>query len=238
MGLFGRLLKPRESELLQRVRAGAKAGDVVAQRGLGAMYIEGNLLPQNYPVAAAWYAMAAAQDDEKALYVLGEMYIQGLGVIHDEGQAEELLTCAAEKGYVPAEVSLAGLLDRQRRHAEANAWWECAAKAGHVAAAYNVGCSFNEGVGAEHDPARALFWFTRAAELGHADAQFNLAKRLATGEGIDKDEIAAHAWLTVSLGQRDDADTVRLRAAVERRLAPEQIARANELAATLKQPTA
>lgn len=235
MGIFGRLFKrdSDEPEVLQRMRAGADAGDVVAQRGLGALYFEGKLVPQDYAQAARWYLMAAAQDDERALFVLGEMHARGLGVVKDHDEAQRLFVRAAEKDHVPAQNALATLLDYRGKHTEANAWWERAAKAGDAKAAFNLGCSYNDGIGTEPDRVRALSWFKRAAELGHADAQFNLARHLATGDGIEKDEVAAHAWLTVSLIRREDTDTAKLRAAVERRLAPEQIARANELAEQL-----
>ena len=236
MGIFGRLFRRSgEPEVVQRIRLGAEAGDVVAQRGLGALYFEGKLVPQDYGQAARWYALAATQDDARSLFVLGEMHARGLGVVKDLDVAEQLFVRAADHGHAIATTTLASLLDYLGRHDDASLWWERAANAGDARAAYNLGCSYNDGLlGTQRDRTRALAWFKRAAELGHADAQFNLARHLATGDGIDKDEVAAHAWLTLSLGHREDMDTARLREIVESRLAPDQLARAQALAAQLR----
>jgi len=239
MGIFGNLFnRSDEPDLLRRMRAGADAGDVVAQRGLGALYIRGELVGQDDRKAAKWYALAAAQGDARSLFVLGELHVQGRGVQKDLDEAEKLFTMAAEQGHVAAQTSLAALLDHRGQHARANVWWERAGDAGDAKAAYNIGCSYNDGIGVDPDRARALHWFKRAAELGHPDAQFNLARHLTTGEGIEQDLVRAHAWLTISLGHRADDQTERLRNNVTRHLSADQIARASELAAELGKPSA
>lgn len=57
----------------------ADTGNSAAQSILGAMYAQGQGVPQNYPAALKWYRLAAAQGDVKAQYKLGFMYAYGQG---------------------------------------------------------------------------------------------------------------------------------------------------------------
>ena len=57
----------------------AETGNSAAQSIMGAMYAQGQGVPQNYPVALKWYRLAAAQGDVKAQYKLGFMYAYGQG---------------------------------------------------------------------------------------------------------------------------------------------------------------
>jgi TPR repeat protein len=64
----------------QSIKETAERGDADAQRRIGEMYYAGEIVTQNYIVAAEWYKMAAIQGDAESQYKLGDMYWRGLGV--------------------------------------------------------------------------------------------------------------------------------------------------------------
>jgi uncharacterized protein len=68
---------PRAARL---VTEAALHGDPRAQTLLGLMFAEGRGVPQNFVVAAGWYACAARQDFPEAAFRLGLLYDKGHGV--------------------------------------------------------------------------------------------------------------------------------------------------------------
>lgn len=65
----------------------AQEGDPAGQSILGAMYAQGQGVPQDYPEAIRWYRLAAAQGEVKAQFKLGFMYANGQGVGKDPVRA-------------------------------------------------------------------------------------------------------------------------------------------------------
>ena len=76
----------------------AEQGSAAAQFNLGLMYQEGHGVPQDYGVAANWFARSAAQDYTKAQLNLGAMYGAGTGLRRDYVQAYKWLNLCAAKG--------------------------------------------------------------------------------------------------------------------------------------------
>ena len=58
-------------------------GNASAQGMLGALYYNGDGVPQDYREAIRWSRMAADEGDARAQYVLGLMYYNGGGVPQD-----------------------------------------------------------------------------------------------------------------------------------------------------------
>ncbi len=52
------------------------------------MYYSGQSIPQDYPEAAKWYRLAAAQGDNLAQFNLGYMYDKGQGVAQDSTSSQ------------------------------------------------------------------------------------------------------------------------------------------------------
>ena len=68
----------------------AEQGDVLAQYNLGAMYANGEGVPENYVRAYAWFNLAAAQGHEDA--VSGKANVEGLMTAAQIAEAQELST--------------------------------------------------------------------------------------------------------------------------------------------------
>ncbi len=87
----------------------AEHGEAAAQLHLGAMYEEGNGVPQDFTQAAAWYRKAAEQGSAKAQYELALLYADGRGVPQDFAQAAAWYAKAAEQGHATAQSNLGRL---------------------------------------------------------------------------------------------------------------------------------
>lgn len=80
-------------------RKAADQGNTNAQNNLGALYDEGNGVPQDFKLAAQWYRKAADQGNMYGQCNLGLLYDKGRGVPHDYKQAADLYKEAADQGY-------------------------------------------------------------------------------------------------------------------------------------------
>ena len=90
----------------------------------------------------------------------------------------------------------------------------------------------NTGEGVPKDDREAIRWYCKAAEQGDSFAQQQLARKYEDGEGVLQDFVQAHAWLNLAaLGGRGSA----LLKLLEERMAPEQVAEAQKLAAELRE---
>lgn len=129
----------------------AKAGDPVAQTGLGVMYytgeavsknLSGQILENDPEMAAGWFFRAAEQGYADAQFNLGLLYANGEGVPQDMKQTAELFRKAAEQGHVDAQ--------------------------------NNLGALYFTGEGVERDENKAIEWFEKAAAQGNEEARANL----------------------------------------------------------------
>jgi TPR repeat protein len=75
----------------------AEQGDVLARFNLALVHEEGAIVPQDYAEAARLYEAAATENKyHRAMYSLGNLYSQGLGVERDSSRAAELFGQANE----------------------------------------------------------------------------------------------------------------------------------------------
>ena len=84
---------------LEDVRSCAKQGDAHAQTVLGAMYANGEGVPQDYAEAVRWYRLAAEQGNAVAQFNLGVQYANGEGVPEDDVEAVRWYRLSAEQVY-------------------------------------------------------------------------------------------------------------------------------------------
>ena len=73
----------------------AQQGDASAQNALGAMYYNGQGVPQDYKEAVKWYRLAADQGNDQAQSNLGVMYEYGQGVAQNRVVAFALYNLSA-----------------------------------------------------------------------------------------------------------------------------------------------
>ena len=83
-------------------RKAADQGHSNAQFILGAMYAQGQGVPQSYKESAVWYRKAADQGNANAQFLLGHMYEKGQGVPKSAARALSWYRKAASQGFKEA----------------------------------------------------------------------------------------------------------------------------------------
>jgi uncharacterized protein len=156
----------------------------------------------------------------------------------DYATALRLSRPLAEKGDARAQ-SLLGLIYYNGRgvrqdEREAVKWFKRAAEQGDAASQLQLGIMYSEGRGVPQDYSEAAKWYQLAADKNTPEAEYNLGILYAYGQGVPQDNVLAHMWFNRAAALFT-ASVPRNRAAsnrdiVARRMSPDEIARAQELA--------
>jgi len=155
-----------------------------------------------YKAALRFARPLAEQGDARAQALLGLLYVKGRGVPQDDREAMK--------------------------------WFRSAADQGDATAQLQIGIMYYDGRSVPQDYSEAARWYQLAAERGNPEAEYNLGIMYATGVGMPQDNILAHMWFNLAAAHftssvpRDRA--ARNRDAIARRMSPEEIAQAQELA--------
>jgi S1-C subfamily serine protease len=118
------------NEALRLFTAAAAKKLPAAQDNLGFIHLNGLGVPRNEAEAARWFGLAAAQGDPIGEHRLALLLLAGKGVEKDTGKAVELLRHGADRGYVPAQVTLAMAFEAARpsRTGLAYIWYRVAGR--------------------------------------------------------------------------------------------------------------
>jgi TPR repeat protein len=124
-------------------------------------------------------------------------------------------------------------------YAKALAEFRTLADQGNMEGQYFLGFMYHNGFGIKRDQAEAIKWFQKAAQQGDARAQYYVGIMYGAGHGAAKDLKLADMWLTLSASNpkssyRDSLYTREEISKIERKMTPEQIAEAKELAKNWK----
>ena len=164
---------------------------------------------EHSPAAQALADLRASAEagDAEAQFILGGMYVTGVGVPQDAAEAVAWYRRAAEQGSARAQYNL-GVIYAEgvgvpQDAAEAVAWYRRAAEQGNARAQSNLGAMYDQGVGVPQDAAEAVAWYRRAAEQGDASAQSNLGAMYDQGVGVPQDAAEAVAWYRRAAEQGD-----------------------------------
>jgi localization factor PodJL len=173
---------------------------------------------------------AAANGDSKALFEIGNNYVDGRGVTSDFAKAAEWYHLAAERGFAPAQYRIGNFYEKglglTRDLAKAKTYYQLAAEQGNASAMHNLAVLFAAGTeGAAPDNEAAARWFTQAAELGVKDSQFNLGILSAKGVGLPQNLEESYKWFAIA-AKAGDKDAAQKRDDVAKVMSPEQLDRA------------
>ena len=189
--------------------------------------------------AVAACSKRAGQGDAHAEFMLGFMYQFGEGVLRDDVRASLWYRKAADQGVAAAQYNLGVMYDSgqgvAQDHAKALQLYRAAADQGMAGAQYNLALSYAQGLGVPQDYKAAAELSLQAAEQGFAAAQLNLGALYQNGDGVPQDYVQAYMWYTLAIAafppgaDHDRAD--RNRGQVAGRMPPDEISRAQQLAA-------
>jgi len=105
--------KAAEDNLNKRYKQKAEQGDANAQYQIGEFYYrESNNwdhTPHDFKEAEKWYSLASEQGHKEAIFKLGKMNEEGLGIPQDYSKAIERYQLAAEKKYPTAQSRLGSM---------------------------------------------------------------------------------------------------------------------------------
>jgi len=173
----------------QKLNDLASKGDATAQLKLGNIYaLGGDGIPQDYEVAATWYAKAADQGNADAEELLADFYNMGAGVSQSYTEAAQLYRSSAEQGNAQAQTELARLYVTghgvTQDYGQAAAWYTKAAAQNNAEAAYELGNLYAGGIGVKQDYHQAKEYYLQAVRQGNTKAAAALDNIVA--EGLDK----------------------------------------------------
>lgn len=159
----------RMDEARREARAAADAGSSAAMVLLGAMSARGFGAAKDDAEAAAWYAKAADAGNERGMALAGRQIVRAAPSLRER----------AEKGDPRAQHTLAAELEREKRYAEAHAWYQRAAAKGFGVSALNLAQSYETGIGVAQDVAEARRRYRRLAAAGNGEARWRAARLAA-----------------------------------------------------------
>ena len=180
----------RNNAALDALLADARTGDVDAQRAAGEA-----LMNRDDATRAAegvvWLARAAAQNDKRAMIVLGKVGLFGApasGRVPDFGQARSWFERAQPSSNAQAAYYL-GIMEKSGYGKSADlvaaaAHFRVASQHGMPEAMYLLGNAHASGEGVDLDPREAMRWYLRAASLEHPLATQELAHAFARGDTL------------------------------------------------------
>ena len=137
------------------------------QYKLARSYLYGSKkVPQDFQEAMRLFCQEAEQGNALAMYDLGRMWADGLGVEADPDAAKEWYRKALD-AFLSAEKELP---ERKKTYLQ-----------------YRIGKMYLAGLGTDQSYETAALWLDRAAEKSHKYAQYTLAGLYAKGQGVEKD---------------------------------------------------
>jgi TPR repeat protein len=101
--------KNADGKQLADIRTEAEKGDATAQCCLGARYVKGQGVTQDYVEAVKWFRKAADQNLAEAQYNLGLRYGSGQGVAKDGAEALKWFILSAAQGNEQAKKAVTEL---------------------------------------------------------------------------------------------------------------------------------
>lgn len=174
-----------------------RAGDLSAQKRLGAAYYFGRDVERDFEEAARWWQRAAEQGDAESAYNLGTLYQDGEGVEADPFESARWMR-RARGGSLEAKRELerlessGALLEADPK--AAFAFYLADAQAGHAAAQRLVGLMLRDGHGVESDVTAAFHWLQESAHQGDVEAEGALGSLYDEGRGVARDPLKALVW--------------------------------------------
>lgn len=148
------------------------------------------ILKNNLIAAQKWIGLAAKQGHVDAIFLIGEMYLEGkYDGTQNIPEAKKYFQQAKEQGHILAICRLAEMFTIENNLEQAIEFYKIAAQANCAAAQFNLGIRYEHGDGVEKDQKLANTWILKAAEAGHPMAQYNFSMKVE-----QNDDSAAVSW--------------------------------------------
>jgi TPR repeat protein len=167
-----------------------------------------------YEQARTEFLLAAGLGHGHAQFMLGTIYLEGLGIEKDYQQAYYWFHRTAEQGDSGALNKLGWMCEAglgvERDQSRAVNWFRQAAERGHLEAQFNLGAKYDNGEGVSQNHSEAARWYRLSAEQGFSDARFFLAQALESGEGVPINFDEAIDWYILAAEKGHRSAKVKL----------------------------
>ncbi len=175
----------------------ARMGNAAAMAEVGERFFRGRGTARDDAKALDWLTRGTEQP--KALFRLGYMYQNGLGVSVDLEKAFDFYQRSSDKGHVIAKSNLASMYYNgeyvEKDPAMAVSLWKDSTDAGYGMAFGNLGVAYHFGKGVEKNMEKAVEMYSKAAELGNINAAKTLVKLFELGKEVDKNLAESTYWM-------------------------------------------
>ena len=144
----------------------------------------------------SWAAMRGWPEGQ---YLVGDCYLEGVGVTQDYGKAISHWLVAAEQGFAMAQRALGTLyfvgIGLQQDKSSAAMWYRKAAEQGDALAQVELGRCYDRGWGVAEDKEEAIQWYRKAAEQDEPKALCEVGEYYLRDGSTDKNPEEALRWL-------------------------------------------
>ncbi len=208
----GTVIEKDQEEGAKLVRKAAEGGDHYAQMQMGLLCSLGKGVPQSYQEALKWHEKASEKDAEPySLFVLGEYYWVGRGVVKNDKRALAYMKRAADlqepnAAHNLGKILLEGNTETPPDGVQAHKYLNQAAQSGIFESKMLLAKQYFFGWrGIPCDYAMAHRWFLEAAKEADPVAEYYLGRIYNEGRGVSKDASKAIRWFQMSAehGDRD-----------------------------------
>ena len=192
-------------DVIAKLKALAKQGDVESQSVLGYMYVTGEGIQKNYKEAKHWLKQAGEQGNADAQYNLGVMYAEGVGQPRNYRDSLKLYRLAAKQGNSYAQNNIGWMyevgLGVSQDKEEALKWYRLAASKDDEVARQNISASFLNGQGKPRGYQEPIKHISLKAKGGDSNALHKLGKMHVKGKEVDQDYEVAIKWFLRAAGK-------------------------------------
>ncbi len=198
---YGIGTEANENEAFAWYQKAAVGGNAEAQGVIGKLcYEEGE-----YELAFGYLAAASAGEDEEAISLLADCYLNGLGTEKDEEKAFSYYQLAASKGSGAAQCKIGIFYEGGADYATALQWYGAAQQNGSLDARLRIALLYYQGYGVPQDVNLAVKEISDLAYDGHAASQLWLGYFYENGVIVDRDYYIASLWYekAVKAGNKD-----------------------------------
>ena len=201
-------IKPGYEVVFNSLTIAAHKGDSESQTTLGALYMDGDIVKQDFQESAKWLTKAANKGRADAQTLLAGMYLFGQGFKQDDEKAAKWYSKAAEQGNAVAQGYLGNMycLGRGVKQ-DTKKGIELlinSANQGNEEAQHALGEMYSSGQGVKQDIKEAVKWYLKAATKGYAKSQYTLGEIYSSGEGVKQDIKEAVKWYSKAAEQGDE----------------------------------
>lgn len=203
---------------IPNLKKSASKGNTKDQLQLGKYYYSGIGVEQDYDQAWLWFNKAAESDNAEALFYMGQMVDNGLGVPKSPGYAAAFYITAADQGYAEAEnaITVSGLefeagkayyfsADSWLDYKKAFNWMQKAADKGNDWAYEYLGAMYQEGKGVTKSDTKAFAAYLKVATNKEYDdiGKLRVGEMYYSGQGVAQDYTKAFEWLVKSAANKN-----------------------------------